>query len=76
MGDSNAAGSARDDLKRSFESELERLAVAASRRSLVEGVMRLRALAEIANALETPQLLDLAVRLEARSLDGSSDGRA
>lgn len=55
----------RDDLKRAFQIELERLASATSRHNPVEGVMRLRALSEIASVLDTTALLNLAVTIEA-----------
>ena len=57
----------RTALRQSFEAELERLAEAAAGRSLVDGVMRLRALSEIAAALGTAALLELAVRLETQA---------
>jgi hypothetical protein len=46
--------------------ELGRLGIIKSGRTLVESIMRLRALGEISDALETPALLELAVRVETR----------
>jgi hypothetical protein len=65
MGHGPSATDSGEDLQRAFQSELDRLAAGASRNSIVEAVMRLRALGEIAEALSTEALLDLAVRVEA-----------
>jgi hypothetical protein len=54
----------REELQRVFQLELDRLGAAASRTSLVESVMRLRALTEIAETMETPDLLNLAVGMQ------------
>lgn len=55
-----AAGQA-SALKAEFEQELGRLASCANRRGALQGVMRLRALSDIASALSTEALLELAV---------------
>jgi hypothetical protein len=54
----------RDGLRLSFEDELRRLSQAAAETGSVEAVLRLRALGDIAAALETSDLLALAVRVE------------
>lgn len=61
-----------DDFERVFRAELDRLAAAASRQNLIEGVMRVRALGEIAAHLDTPALLDLAIRIEAQEAGGQA----
>jgi hypothetical protein len=64
-GDVNTNSAAhRDGLRLSFEDELSRLAKAAAETGSVEAVLRLRALGDIAAALETSALLALAVRVE------------
>ena len=77
MGYGPSSTDEREDLQQAFQAELDRLATAASRNSIVEAVMRLRALGEIASALDTDGLLDLAVRVEAEHYkSGDGAGKA
>jgi hypothetical protein len=54
-----------EELQACFEQEIDRIASSALVDNAVEGVMRLRALAEIASALDTETLLALASKVEA-----------
>jgi hypothetical protein len=55
-----------DPLADAYDVELGRLGLVKNGRSLVESIMRLRALGEISDALETPALVELAVRVETK----------
>ena len=55
----------RDALDAELESEILRLAIAARRDNAVEAVMRLRALIEISDGLDTDDLVAMAVRVSA-----------
>lgn len=56
-------------LQQEFDREALSLAEAARRHGLMEGIMRLRAMGEIAGNLSTTALLELAVALESRDAE-------
>jgi len=65
-------GDTRSALCAEFDAETLKLVRAAARRSPVEAVMRIRALAEVAGALDTEALLKLAVKVSCQSRPAST----